>query len=60
MAGYAAESVYTVHETAELAADGLEALLEATETTLIIRYAAVIKINLTSYMAVLTTSDATT
>jgi len=59
MANYAADSTYSVHGTAEDAADGLEALLEAAATTLTIRFCAVVKIHDHKFVAILTTSDAT-
>ena len=59
MANYAADSVYSEHPTPQLAADGLETLLEATATTLIIRFASVIRLHEHSYIAILTTSNAT-
>ena len=59
MANYAADTVYSEHDSPTAAGDGLETLLEATDTTLLIRYAAVIRLHSHSYLAILTTSDAT-
>ncbi len=59
MANYAATTTSSEHNTAALAAAGLETLLEAIATTLVIRAADVIKIHENAFLAYVVTSDAT-